>query len=63
MAQTSILKTFDDTYGRHALVIVDRELEPSFGRVDVIKLMDDNRGRRLHPSRISADYNPAHIRP
>jgi hypothetical protein len=56
----AVRKTFDDTYGKHALVILESEVDPSFGRVDVIAILEKNGGRRLHPSRIAADYVPTH---
>lgn len=57
-----VQKTFDDTYGRHALVLPEGDLEPSFGRVDVIGILDKNGGARLHPSRVRDDYIPTHAK-
>jgi|LakMenE18May11ns_1017448.scaffolds.fasta_scaffold9817430_1 hypothetical protein len=57
-----IRKTFDDDYGRHALVIAEDEFEPSFGRVDVILVLEKNGGPRLHPSRVAPGYKPTHVR-
>ena len=56
-----IRKTVDDDHGRHALVIPDDEVDPQFGRVDVIELLEKNRGPRLHPSRVAAGYKPTHM--
>ena len=55
-----IRKTFDDEYGRHALVMMEGEVEPSFGRVDVLAILDKNGGAHLHPSRIAPGYAPTH---
>ena len=55
-----IRKTVDDDYGKHALVISGDEVDPSFGRVDVIKLLEKNHGPRLHPSRVAPGYSPTH---
>jgi|LakMenEpi03Aug12_release.lakeMendotaPanAssembly.Ray.scaffolds.fasta_scaffold235142_5 hypothetical protein len=55
-------KTFDDTYGRHALVIEGINVDPSFGRVDVISLLEQNHASSLHPSRVSSEYQPTHAR-
>ena len=57
-----IPKTLDDDYGRHALVIPDDEIDPLFGRVDVIRLLEANGGPRLHPSRVAPGYKPTHVR-
>lgn len=57
-----VRKTFDDAYGRHALFIPGDEMNPRFGRVDVIELLEKNGGPRLHPSRVAAGYEPTHIR-
>jgi hypothetical protein len=56
-----VRKTFDDDYGRHALFIPEDEFEPSFGRADVILVLEKNGGPRLHPSRVAAGYNPTHM--
>jgi hypothetical protein len=55
-----VRKTFDDPYGKHALFIPDDKVDPQFGRVDVIEILEKNRGPRLHPSRVAAGYTPAH---
>lgn len=57
-----VQKTFDDTYGRHALVMLEGEIEPSFGRVDVIGILEKNGGAHLHPSRVRDDYSPTHAK-
>ena len=57
-----VRKTFDDAYGKHALVIPDNGVDALFGRVDVIMILDKNGGRRLHPSRVPAAYVPTHAR-
>ena len=56
-----VRKTFDDAYGRHALVIPDSEVDPLFGRVDVLSILEKNRGARLHPSRVASEYVPTHM--
>lgn len=55
-----VRKTFDDAYGKHALVIPD--LDPLFGRVDVLAILEKNGGARLHPSRVASGYTPTHAR-
>ena len=57
-----VRKTFDDAYGKHALVIPDNGVDALFGRVDVIMILDKNGGRRLHPSRVPSAYVPTHAR-
>jgi len=59
-------KTFDDGYGRHALVYADlfddlgrpagRRSRPSFGRTDVLNFDTVN----IHPSRQPSGYRPRH---
>lgn len=60
----SVRKTFDDTYGRHALVILDgdNEVDPSLGKIDVLLILEKNGGARLHPSRVREDYRPTHAK-
>ena len=53
-----VRKTFDDKYGRHALVIP--EYEALFGRVDVLSILEKNGGARLHPSRVAPGYVGTH---
>jgi hypothetical protein len=55
-----VRKTFDDPYGKHALVILDRDVDPRFGRIDVIEVLEKNGGPRLHPSRVTSEYAPTH---
>ena len=57
-----VRKTFDDKYGKHALVIPERwhGVDPSSGRVDVMAILEKNGGRRLHPSRVAPGYAPTH---
>lgn len=50
-------KTFDDTYGRHALVLREGEDGPAFGRVDVIQLAIVSDATRTKHS-----YVPRHAR-
>ena len=57
-----VRKTFDDTYGKHALVMVDSEISPMFGRVDVIEILEKNGGARLHPSLVIGGYVPTHAK-
>lgn len=57
-----VQKTFDDDYGRHALVFLDGEIEPPLGRVDVLMILEKNGGARLHPSRVREDYRPTHAK-
>ena len=57
-ADRRIRKTFDDAYGRHALVIPDDGVDPLFGRVDVLAILEKNGGARLHPSRVAPGYAP-----
>ncbi len=57
-----VRKTFDDAYGRHALVMPDSEVDPLFGRVDVLSILEKNRGARLHPSRVASEYVPTHAK-
>lgn len=62
MKSDRVRKTFDCDYGRHALVI--QESKPAAplpsGRVDVLKILEENGGARLHPSRIAPGYVPTH---
>ena len=55
-----VRKTFDDAYGKHALVIPESEVDPSFGRVDVVAILEKNGGARLHPSRVAPGYIGTH---
>ena len=57
-----VRKTFDDAYGRHALVIPEgwHGVDPSFGRVDVVAILEKNGGARLHPSRVAPGYIGTH---
>jgi hypothetical protein len=55
-----VRKTFDETYGRHALVIPDNGVDPGFGRVDVLSILEKNGGARLHPSRVAPGYVGTH---
>ena len=57
-----VRKTFDDAYGKHALVIPDNGFDALFGRVDVITILEKNHGARLHPSRVAPGYVPTHRR-
>ena len=56
-----VRKTFDDEYGRHALVMND-DVDPLFGRVDVIAILEKNGGARLHPSRVASGYIGTHAK-
>lgn len=56
-----VRKTFDDDYGRHALVMND-DVDPLFGRVDVITVLEKNGGARLHPSRVAPGYVGTHAK-
>ncbi len=48
-------RTFDDTYGRHALVLRPGDDGPAFGRVDVTQL-----GLVGDPVFMPVGYSPAH---
>ena len=50
-------RTFDCTYGRHALVLRRGYDGPAFGRVDVIEL-----GVVGDPLRMPSGYSPRHAR-
>ena len=52
-------KTFDDDYGRHALVLRPGADGPAFGRIDVVQL-----GARLafSPSVMPEAYVPRHAK-
>jgi len=51
-------KTFDCTYGRHALVLRPGVDGPAFGRVDVVLLG----ARACSPSVMPEDYVPRHAK-
>ena len=55
----TIKKTFDDAYGKHALVHTGDSDFPAFGRTDVMHIVPWN----MHPSRSREDYRPTHARP
>jgi hypothetical protein len=61
-----VRKTFDDEYGRHALIYpnTDRDSTPEYGRVDVLRLIgsDGVIANRLHPTRLDT-RTPAHAKP
>lgn len=57
-----VRKTFDDPYGKHALVMPDSEVDPLFGMVDVLSILEKNGGRHLHPSRVAPEYAPTHTK-
>ena len=50
-------RTFDDSYGRHALSLDHRD-----GRIDVFWLLDESGSRPagLHPTRLMPGYQPRH---
>lgn len=52
------MKTFDCTYGRHALVLNCGDDGPQFGRVDVIQLVSD----AGHPIYMPENYVPRHAK-
>ena len=51
-------KTFDDDYGRHALVLRPGADGPAFGRIDVVQLG----ARACSPSVMPEDYVPRHAK-
>lgn len=51
-------KTFDDDYGRHALVLRPGADGPAFGRIDVVQLG----ARACSPSVMPKDYVPRHAK-
>jgi hypothetical protein len=57
-----VQKTFDDTYGKHALVIPEgwHGVDPSSGQVDVVVILEKNGGARLHPVRVAPGYVGTH---
>ena len=59
-----VRKTFDDAYGKHALVIPEgwHGVDPSSGQVDVLAILEKNGGARLHTSRVPSAYVPTHAR-
>lgn len=57
-----VRKTFDDDYGKHALVMPGDVMNPLFGRVDVLEVLEKNGGARLHPSRVARGYEPTHTK-
>ncbi len=50
-------RTFDDAYGRHALVLLPGGDGPAFGRVDVIQL-----GLVGDAVFVPVDYSPRHAK-